>query len=86
MARGTPDRRTITIYCSTCRTKLYKYKKGGTGGLVKCFIERIAEDYTDQTGVCPSCETAVARPFEITGKPALKIISGKVYTRGMRRK
>ena len=42
--KGTPERRTIGIHCLKCRTLLYRYRKGGTGGLVKCYLDRIAED------------------------------------------
>ena len=83
-----PDskRRTISIHCAGCRTRLYKYKKGGTGGLVKCFLERIVEDATDGDGRCPDCGQQFAREGVIGGKPIHKIIQGKVFTRGMRRK
>ena len=81
-----PDRRTIAIHCAACRTLLYRYRKGGTGGLVKCFVERIAEDFTHGDLRCPECGQEFARPWATQGKPAHKIIQGKVFTRGMRRK
>lgn len=81
-----PDRRTISILCSKCRTLLYTYRKGGTGGLVKCFVERIVEDHTGGDLRCPSCGQEFARERTIAGKPALRIIGGKVFTRGMRRR
>ena len=80
------DRRTIAIHCLKCRTLLYRYRKGGSGGLVKCFVERIAEDRTNGDLRCQGCGQEFARPVTISGKPAHKIIQGKVYTRGMRRK
>jgi uncharacterized Zn finger protein (UPF0148 family) len=80
------ERRTIAIHCSKCRTLLYRYKKGGTGGLVKCFVERIVEDRTAGDLHCPSCGQEFARERMISGKPAHKIVQGKVFTRGMRRK
>lgn len=80
------ERRTIAIHCSGCRSLLYRYRKGGTGGLVKCFVERIVEDRTDGDLRCPHCSRSFARPIRIGGKEAHKIISGKVFTRGMRRK
>jgi len=86
MPRGAPERRTIAIHCAGCRTKLYRYKKGGTGGLVKCFVERIVEDFTEGDLHCPQCGVRFARPIDIGGKPAHKIVSGKVFTRGMRRR
>lgn len=79
-------RRTISIHCAGCRTLLYRYKKGGTGGLVKCFVDRIAEDHTRGDMCCPKCNKSFARFQMISGKPAHKIIQGKVYTKGMTRK
>ena len=80
------DRRTISILCARCQTLLYKYKKGGRGGLVKCFVERIVVDRTAGDLKCPKCEGEFARFQMISGKPAHKIIQGKVFTRGMNRK
>jgi hypothetical protein len=80
------ERRTISIHCMKCRSLLYRYRKGGTGGLVKCFVERIAEDRTNGDLRCPRCGQEFARFRRFGGKPAHKIIQGKVFTRGMRRK
>ena len=84
--RGSPQRRTIAIHCMKCRALLYRYRKGGTGGLVKCFVERIAEDHTRGDLKCPACRQEFARAQMMSGRPAHKIIQGKVFTRGMRRK
>ncbi len=65
---------------------LYRYRKGGTGALVKCFVERIVEDRTAGDLKCHECGREFARPFATAGKPAHKIIQGKVFTRGMRRR
>ena len=81
-----PERRTISIHCMGCRTLLYRYSKGGTGGLVKCLVERIVEDRTAGDLRCPRCGQEFARPRMMVGRPAHKIIQGKVFTRGMRRK
>jgi LSD1 subclass zinc finger protein len=86
MTKGSPERRTISIHCAGCRTLLYRYRKGGTGGLVKCFVERIVEDRTAGDLRCPRCGNTFARPGEIAGRPIHKIVQGKVFTRGMRRK
>jgi len=83
MSKG---RRTIAIHCAGCRTLLYRYHKGGTGGLVKCFPERIAEDRTAGDLKCPNCGQEFARHRRIQNRPAHKIIQGKVFTRGMTRK
>lgn len=78
--------RTISIYCAKCKTLLYKYHKGGRGGLVKCMVERIVEDNTRGDLKCPQCNQAFARPKMIGSHLAHKIIQGKVYTKGMSRK
>jgi hypothetical protein len=48
-------------------------------------VERIVEDRTRGDLRCPGCGQEFARPRTISGKPAHKIIQGKVFTRGMRR-
>lgn len=80
------ERRTILIHCAKCRAHLYDDKKGGDGGLVKCFAERIVKDSTAGDLRCPQCGREFARARELTGRPIHKIIQGKVFTRGMRRK
>ena len=86
MAKGQPKRRTISIYCAKCRALLYRYRKGGRGGLIKCLVARIAEDYTGGDLRCPQCGQKFARAQMIDGRPAHKIIQGKVYTKGMSRR
>jgi ribosomal protein S27E len=86
MSAGPVGQRTIAIHCARCGVLLFRYHKGGTGGLVKCFLERIAEDRTKGDMTCPQCGQEFARPRTIGGRAAAKIIGGKVYTRGMRRK
>ena len=80
------DRRTISIHCAGCRTLLYRYQKGGRGGLVKCFLERIVSDHTRGDLKCHECGQAFARERVISGRVAHKIIQGKVFTRGMSKK
>ncbi|XOV80402.1 MAG: hypothetical protein ACFHVJ_05470 [Aestuariibacter sp.] len=70
--------RTVQIYCTKCRSLLFKYRKGGKGALVKCFKERIVEDYTQTPCVCPECHQQFAREAQIRGTPAYKMIGGKV--------
>ena len=78
--------RTISIHCGSCRDLLYKYWKGGTGGLLQCHLDRIAEDRTAGDMRCPACGQEFARLRVIAGKPVHKIIQGKIYTRGMTRR
>lgn len=72
---------TIEIFCARCKSKLFKYRKGGKGALVKCFKERITEDHTAEPCRCPGCGAEFAREALIRGTPAYKIIGGKVYVR-----
>ncbi len=73
--------KTVNIYCAKCKAPLFKYRKGGKGSLVKCFIERISQDYTEDQQHCPDCNSEFARPTMIRGTPALKIVGGKVQVR-----
>lgn len=85
---------TVSVNCSKCGERLFRYKKknGTKSNLVKCYIERISEDSAgllkaqEKSGMsnenfdwsCPNCNTNFARPSLIHGRPALKMIGGKV--------
>jgi|TARA_R110002153_G_scaffold142654_2_gene293739 hypothetical protein len=71
--------KSVSIFCSNCQHQLFRYKKGGKGALIKCFKERITQDFTTQAGICPACETVFARDMLIRGTPAFKMIGGKVW-------
>lgn len=73
--------RTVDVFCSQCKTQLYKYRKGGKGSLVKCFKERISEDFTKISCTCPECGQEFAREMMIRGTPAFKMIGGKVFSK-----
>ncbi|TDM51306.1 hypothetical protein VFFQA001_14315 [Aliivibrio fischeri] len=73
--------KTIMIFCAKCRAPLYKYRKGGKGALVKCFVESIVEDHTDKQCECPNCQSTFARETLIRGTPAYKMIGGKVMAK-----
>lgn len=73
--------KTVNIYCAKCRSQLYKYRKGGTGTLIKCFKERIVQDFTHESGICPSCNSTFSRETIIRGVPAFKMIGGKVQVK-----
>jgi LSD1 subclass zinc finger protein len=73
-----PPARGVKIFCSGCRTFLYAYKKGGTGKLVKCFVERIVQDATAGDMHCPKCRQQFARFARIKGVPAHKIIGAVI--------
>jgi hypothetical protein len=78
---ATGPEKTVKIYCAKCDELLYLYRKAGKGALVKCFKERIAKDYTNGDLKCPQCGIEFARPAMIRGKPANKMIGGKVTMR-----
>ena len=69
---------TVDVFCSYCRTQLFKYRKGGKGALVKCFKERISEDYTQEPCTCPTCKRVFAWETLVRGTPAYKMIGGKI--------
>ncbi len=71
----------IKIYCANCQTLLYKYSKTGSGHLIKCYQDKIIKDFTKGDLKCPQCKEPFARQRMIHGKPANKIIQGKVFTK-----
>ena len=79
-----------------CNETLFRYKKknGLKSNLVKCYVERIVADEHGllearerrQDGTmpelqCPSCGSNFARDALIHGRPALKMVGGKVRMR-----
>ena len=58
-----------------------QYHKNGSGQLVKCWHERIAEDFTNKDLKCPNCGRQFARETMVRGLPANKIIGGKVFVK-----
>ena len=71
--------KTVDIFCNACGAQLFKYRKGGKGALVKCFKERIVEDFTTTLCHCPNCKKEFARDTLVRGTPAFKFIGGKVW-------
>jgi hypothetical protein len=72
----------IKIYCMNCNAELYYYQKDKPGHLVKCYKDRILEDYTKGDLKCPKCGDLFARDAMYHNRPANKIIQGKVYHKG----
>lgn len=72
---------TVDVFCSRCKAQLFKYRKGGKGSLVKCFKERITEDFTKEACSCPECGQTFARDTLVRGTPAYKLIGGKVFSK-----
>jgi hypothetical protein len=71
--------KTVDIFCKGCNAALFKYRKGGKGALVKCFKERISQNFTTTSCTCPKCDKVFARETLIKGTPAYKMIGGKVW-------
>jgi hypothetical protein len=71
----------IDVFCNGCRTQLFQYLKDGEGHLVKCYADGIIKDFTQDRLHCPECHEQFARPWAIHGKPAYKIVQGKVFVR-----
>jgi len=63
--------KTVDVYCAQCKTQFYKYRKGGKGSLLKCFKERISQDFTDKPCVCPECGQEFARETMVRGTPGV---------------
>ena len=71
--------KTVDIYFKGCNFLLFKYRKAGKGALLKCFKERISQDFTETPCTCPQCHKLFARDCLIRGTPAYKMIGGKVW-------
>ncbi|PIU15234.1 hypothetical protein COT20_01955 [bacterium (Candidatus Gribaldobacteria) CG08_land_8_20_14_0_20_39_15] len=71
----------IKVYCSKCDTQLYKYWKAIPGHLLKCYKDKILEDFTYGDLRCPKCAEPFAREAVIHNRPANKIIQGKVFVK-----
>lgn len=75
--------RSVDVICK-CKTRLFKYKKGGNGSLVKCYVERIVQDFRSEEDQqndvlkCPACRAEFARHALVHGRPAYKMIGGEV--------
>jgi len=73
--------RTVRVFCSECGFYLYKYRKGGGGRLVSCFVDKIVQGNTEGSLNCPRSGHASARRTMAYGRLANKIIQGKVTVR-----
>ena len=82
MAKGKIKTYTIEVKCSKCKALLYRYRKEGAGSLVKCYVSGILDDNTNGDLKCPICGTEFARNAMYHGRPAHKIIQGKVLVVG----
>ena len=76
------DTFTVHIHCNACGGLLFKYKKEGPGHLMKCYESGIEDDRTSGKLVCPQCGQEYARVAMVRGRPARRIIQGKVKAKG----
>lgn len=82
MAKNKAKIYVIDVVCSKCQALLYKYAKEGPGALLKCYVSNIRVDNTRGDRRCSECGQDFAREAMIHGRPAHKIIQGKVIVRG----
>ncbi|HOH97367.1 MAG TPA: hypothetical protein PL188_03545 [Candidatus Cloacimonadota bacterium] len=68
-----------------CGFKLFRYFKAGKGRIIKCMVQRIAEDYVGLSGLenfsrpqCPQCGKELGIIMMIHGEPALKLNQGTI--------
>ncbi len=74
----------LTIYCR-CGFKLFRYYKAGKGRLIKCFLNRMEDDFvglqnsaTHTKPLCPQCGKELGIIMMIRGEPALKLNQGTI--------
>lgn len=53
----------LTIKCSRCKTKLFKYKKVGEGKVLRCYEEKIQRFYEGEVKgnklICGNCDNEI---------------------------
>lgn len=72
----------VTIRCSVCRRKLFRYHKVGKGKILRMYKERIAADYSIHKGneiLCP-CGNVIG----IDVGPWIKMKGGRFTVSGSR--
>lgn len=57
--------KSLYVYCNACQALLFKYKKGGSGALIKIRPSRILENYTLNNLDCPTCGATFAKPMPL---------------------
>ncbi len=74
----------LSIYCK-CGYKLFRYFKAGKGRIIKCFLNRMSDDYvglqeseTHTKPLCPRCHKELGIIMMIRGEPALKLNQGTI--------
>lgn len=79
-----PKGRLIKVDCR-CGQLLFRYFKGGSGRLIKCYLDQIQDDGVElvnaQLGtrpVCPACGKEIGTVRMVRGRPALKLNQGAI--------
>ncbi|MBW6516271.1 MAG: hypothetical protein K0B81_06620 [Candidatus Cloacimonetes bacterium] len=74
----------LTIYCK-CGFRLFRYYKAGKGKIIKCFVNRLEEDFvgikgyeTQSKPLCPQCQKELGIIMMVRGEPALKLNQGTI--------
>lgn len=72
----------LTIRCSKCKTKLWKYDKIGQGEVLRCHKARISKWYVEEEMqgdkiVCPAC-----KPLVLIREASTKWIPMPFYIKG----
>jgi len=74
----------LDIHCK-CGYLLFRYFKAGKGKIVKCFINRITDDYVGLQGsptfskpLCPQCKKELGIVMMVHGEVALKLNQGTI--------
>ena len=77
--------KTIDVLCKNGHLLFARYRKEKPGFLMKCYINKIGEDFIGVSGLpnqtdvyCPGCELRVGRINLIHGRPAVVINHGAV--------
>lgn len=74
----------VSIECK-CSYLLFRYFKAGKGKIIKCFVNRLENDYVGISGlpnfskpVCPQCGKELGIIMIIRGEVALKLNQGTI--------
>jgi hypothetical protein len=74
----------VNIECK-CGYQLFRYFKAGKGKIIKCFIDKLKDDFVGIKGmetyskpICPKCHKELGIIMMIRGKAALKLNQGTI--------
>lgn len=74
----------LTIYCATCKSKLWRYDKIGSGHVVRCHKKRIARWFMEEPEAGKLLCTC-GKPIGIDKGSHYRMISGAFTHRGTKR-